>query len=612
MRTARQRLTIPFRLAASLSLLLAFAWTPASANAATPGGVLLQFGTPGSGNGQFSSPSGVAVAEGNNIYVADSGNNRIEKFVPIEYGSQFGTAGAGEGQVNGPSGVAVDSSENVYVADTGNDRIEKFTSEGVYISKFGTAGAGEGQFNGPSGIAYSEGNIYVADTGNDRIEKFTSEGVYVSQFGTAGAGEGQFNGPSGVAVDSAGNVYVADTGNGRVQKFSSGGTFISVLDTSGSQAVAVDSTKNVYVLDRPSGSPSQIDVYNGAGALTYTIEAGDIASSRGLAIIGGNKAVVSDATNDDVVLFRETEPLPQAVTEGAFGALATTATLGGELELSQESTTDTTYRFEYGPTAAYGQSAPIPEGDIGSATTNHKRVLTALTGLNASSTYHYRLVATNIGAGGSGYGVDRTFTTVVLAPAVDTGPPTVAATVATLTGGVLAQGLDTTYHFEYGSTTSYGASAPVPDADAGSATNPESVTQGITGLTPNSTYHYRLVATSIGGTTYGADQAFTTYATGGSIGSVSPFGTGAAPPAPALPYPDVSGLQPTPAPKVATPPPKPLTRAQKLSKVLKACRKDVRHAKRKKCEKEARKKYGTNRPKPTTHKSSRPNRRGHR
>jgi hypothetical protein len=103
----------------------------------------------------------------------------------------------------------------------------------------------------------------------------------------------------------------------------------------------------------------------------------------------------------------------------------------------------------------------------------------------------------------------------------------------------------------------------------------------------------RLVANSIGGRTYGADQAFTTYATGPVAGGVSPFGAGVAAP-PASTYPDLSGLQPTPPPKATSPAiSKALTKTQKLSKALKACRRDKSKSKRAKCEKEARKKYGT-------------------
>ena len=71
----------------------------------------------------------------------------------------------------------MDSSGNVYVADTDNNRIQKFSSSGVFLAKWGSSGSGDGQFNNPWGIAVdSSGNVYVADTGNNRIQKFSSSG----------------------------------------------------------------------------------------------------------------------------------------------------------------------------------------------------------------------------------------------------------------------------------------------------------------------------------------------------------------------------------------------------------------------------------------------------
>ena len=86
-----------------------------------------------------------------------------------------------------PLESAVDSSGDVYVADTGNDRIEKFTSTGTFILQWGSNGTGPGQFNRPWGVAVdSSGNVYVTDTGNSRVEKFTGSGSFISQWGTQG------------------------------------------------------------------------------------------------------------------------------------------------------------------------------------------------------------------------------------------------------------------------------------------------------------------------------------------------------------------------------------------------------------------------------------------
>ena len=89
------------------------------------------------------------------------------------YLSQFGAFGSGDSQLNNPEGIALDSLGNIYVADTSNNRVQKFNSAGVFQLKFGTSGSGNGQFSSPIGIALdSLGNIYVADTNNHRVQKF--------------------------------------------------------------------------------------------------------------------------------------------------------------------------------------------------------------------------------------------------------------------------------------------------------------------------------------------------------------------------------------------------------------------------------------------------------
>src|SRR6266404_1231385 len=190
----------------------------------------------GSGNGELISPWGVATDGSGNVYVADTGNSRIQKF------DATGTFLAAWGS-SSPTGVATDGSGNIYVADGSNNRIQKFDATGNLLTAWGTYGSGNGQFYSPAGVATdASGNVYVVDTGNYRIQKFDATGTFLSRWGTYGSGNGQFIDPIGVATDRGGNVYVTDgnygnnhtQGNNRIQKFDATGTFLTAWGTYGS------------------------------------------------------------------------------------------------------------------------------------------------------------------------------------------------------------------------------------------------------------------------------------------------------------------------------------------------------------------------------------------
>ncbi len=167
----------------------------------------------------FSSPLDFAIDPEGNLYVEDTGNDRIQKFSPSgEFILKWGSEGAADGQFNSPEGIAIDSEGNVYVADTDNDRIQKFSSSGEFILKWGSEGAADGQFNSPRGIAIDpEGNVYVADNGNDRIQKFSSTGQFITELCALGSDPGLVNNPFGLAVSGNGKIYIVDNGNNRIQ-----------------------------------------------------------------------------------------------------------------------------------------------------------------------------------------------------------------------------------------------------------------------------------------------------------------------------------------------------------------------------------------------------------
>ncbi|HZD35464.1 MAG TPA: 6-bladed beta-propeller [Nitrososphaeraceae archaeon] len=134
---------------------------------------------------------------------------------------EWGSEGKANGQLSKPESSIVDSMGDVYIADYGNNRIQKFTNDGEFIKAWGSKGTADGQFQGPAGLSTdANDNIYVTDKNNDRIQVFTNEGQFITKFGTTGAGDGQFNKPEGIGVDKdTGTVYVADTGNTMIQVF---------------------------------------------------------------------------------------------------------------------------------------------------------------------------------------------------------------------------------------------------------------------------------------------------------------------------------------------------------------------------------------------------------
>ncbi len=165
---------------------------------------------------------------------------------PVGQGPQFswdfaltwGRRGSDPGEFNFPRGVAVDTSGSVYVADEGNNRIQKFSGAGDFILDWGEEGFQDGQFQNPWAIAVDrhqggDGSVYVADTSFSPIQKFTPDGEFVTRWGSVGDGNGQFTSVAAVAVDEGGNVLVTATDQNRVQMFTSDGDFIRAFDGGG-------------------------------------------------------------------------------------------------------------------------------------------------------------------------------------------------------------------------------------------------------------------------------------------------------------------------------------------------------------------------------------------
>ncbi|ANY68485.1 hypothetical protein BBD42_19905 [Paenibacillus sp. BIHB 4019] len=246
-------------------------------------------GGSGTNLGQFNFPRGVTVDGGGNVYVADSRNNRIQKLdfstVPTgEWKLVGGTLGSGVGQFKNLSDVTLDTSGNIYVADTGNHRIQMLDVSTNSWSEWKKSGGGPGselgEFRNPYGVAVNEsGEVYAADSENHRIQKLDGTAGNWSNWGYVGAvagdGLGEFAGVTGVATDDEGNVYAADYNNHRIQKQDAltgtwsawgkigGGSGIGLGEFENPTGVAVDSNGNVYAADRYNHRIQRLDVGTG-------------------------------------------------------------------------------------------------------------------------------------------------------------------------------------------------------------------------------------------------------------------------------------------------------------------------------------------------------------
>jgi hypothetical protein len=413
----------------------------------------------------------------------------------------FGSQGAGPGQLSSPAGVAIQPrSGNVYVADTGNARVDKFGPGGKFIAAFGwgvsdgkaqaevctsscqagIAGSGPGQLSNPTSIAFgvpgtpSAGKVFVADTVNDAVEEFDADGNFVSAIDGTSTPQGHFQSLVGMAVDRSGNLWTADGTTNNIDEFNANGAFVQQWpDTHGSPtAIAVDSTRGSVYITSSNGGSSPAERWTLTGQPKGQVDRGVFVSGE-----GSPSALAVDMSTGNLYVDH-IPPLP-----GAAGGVAVYDATGTQIDdlplVSATNSQGLAFR-----SAGPGEAAVAHDLYVSDATNDNVTIFAPRTKAGAP------LVASQ--------SVDQT-----------------GKTTATLHAGIVPLGNATTCQFQYVDNAGFRASgfksattvACMP-ANPGSGFSYKSESAPISGLTLGTIYHFRVVASSGAGTATGADQEF--------------------------------------------------------------------------------------------------------
>ncbi|PWW01247.1 sugar lactone lactonase YvrE, partial [Paenibacillus cellulosilyticus] len=311
---------------------------------------------------ELRSPSGVAVDQAGNLYIADKYNNRIRKVATDgEITTIAGTGSSGyfgdggqavDAKLSSPSGVAVDSAGNIYIADTSNHRIRKVDPSGSISTVAGSDDSGysgddvsavEARLYYPNAVAVDHaGNLYIADTYNNRIRKVDASGNISTVAGSSSTGgysgdggqavDAQLNEPEGIAVDGSGNLYIADTDNNRIRKVIPNGIIMTITGTGtsgysgdggpgklaeidGPAGLVISSSGDMYIADKynyairkqvtyiPSSDASLNNIVLSSGTLSPAFAPGTLEYSA--SVVNGVSSIrVTPTTSDSLITVK--------------------------------------------------------------------------------------------------------------------------------------------------------------------------------------------------------------------------------------------------------------------------------------------------------------------
>lgn len=272
--------------------------------------VIAEFGTPGSGVGQFDTPSGIAVNSRGEIIVADSANHRVQVCQRDGNCRAFGSYGDQAGQFSWPLDVAVDSQDRIFVVDADNRRMQVCSDQGS-CAVVGSFGSQPGKFDAPVAVSVdSQDRMVIADSNNGRVQICTTAGQCTA-IGTLAKDPnhyqpGEFGFIQGVAVDRYDRILASDSlGQGTPQRLQilMHGQWLEIGPTTTPSGrfdnpgeVAVDRYNRIFVGDYPdtthrcdvSGRCEKLDLF---GKLAFT---------------ASNEIVVSDSANSRIRILENT------------------------------------------------------------------------------------------------------------------------------------------------------------------------------------------------------------------------------------------------------------------------------------------------------------------
>lgn len=558
---SRPRTSSTFRLAALVVVVLAAVAASAVAEFVPSG----SFSGPGAGDGELNTPRRAAVEQSTgNLFVVDSGNDRVQVF------SRDGDSGAyltqfGAGTLDDPFGIAIDESGGqtvVYVSSASNGgEIVKFESDeaatptltvdATYTSPVQGADADQVQSFASPLVLAPNGDLWVADRGAEVLKRFDASGAHVAGSNFDGSTSGTaFTGLLDVAVDpSTGDLLVVDengdtansTGTGRVERFAADGSHeltigpvgpnqrpatVTVNPSSGDVIVSGEQDavyRDSYPTIHQYASDGALrDEFPLSGSAVYTSIHGlaiDTANARLYVVLDSGYYFGAPYGTPHIEVLRELFP-PELTIDpvDAGGVSATGATFSGTVDANGK---QTDWHFEY-RVAGSGDWMSTPVQDAGAGTEPVPTGDVTVSGLQPNRDYEVRLVADN--DDGNSTAGPETFHTAIAPPTISPIPGSGRTdTEVRINSTINANGLPTTYYFEWGADTDYGNRIPAAGSQsAGSGSHTVRYSKPLSGLQPGTTIHYRVVATNAAGTTTGPDQAVDTLAEPIDFEMVSP------------------------------------------------------------------------------------------